>query len=174
VATPADPAADVVALARERLAAELDIPTQEVEPVLAESVEWSDASLGCPEPGEAYAQVITPGYRIVLRVGEREYELHTDRSAQSVVLCQREQEEGAAPAVEHLAAEVGLSESEVEVLSVQRVEWPDTSLGCPEQGRSYARVVTPGYSVILRALGQTYEVHTDREGLLAAICEPGS
>lgn len=28
----------------------------------AEFVEWSDGSLGCPEPGMLYPQVVTPGY----------------------------------------------------------------------------------------------------------------
>jgi hypothetical protein len=90
IATPADPAAAAVAAARQHLASELDIPTQQVQPVRAESVQWSDASLGCPEPGKAYAQVITPGYRIVLRVGEGEYELHSDRAGAIVVMCEPE------------------------------------------------------------------------------------
>jgi hypothetical protein len=30
----------------------------------AEFVEWPDGSLGCPEPGMLYPQVITPGYRV--------------------------------------------------------------------------------------------------------------
>jgi len=51
-------------------------------------VEWSDASLGCPKPGFAYAQVITPGYRIVLTAGQQQYEYHTDKS-RAVVLCER-------------------------------------------------------------------------------------
>jgi hypothetical protein len=90
ISIPSGPAGDVVAAAREYLADQLDIPTQEVEPVLVEPAEWSDASLGCPEPGKAYAQVITPGYRIVLRVGEREYELHSDREGLIVVICEPE------------------------------------------------------------------------------------
>jgi hypothetical protein len=77
----------VVAASRAHLARELDVPTQEVKPVRAESVEWPDASLGCPEAGKAYAQVITPGYRVVLRVGEREYELHTDQAGGIIVMC---------------------------------------------------------------------------------------
>jgi hypothetical protein len=88
LATPSDPEVDVVIAARQYLANELGIPSQEVEPVRLEPAEWSDASLGCPEPGRAYAQVVTPGYLIVLRVGEKEYELHTDRSAQGVVICE--------------------------------------------------------------------------------------
>ena len=33
-----------------------------------ENVEWRDSSLGCPQPGMMYAQVVTPGFRIVLRL----------------------------------------------------------------------------------------------------------
>jgi hypothetical protein len=172
IATPSDPVADVVAAASEYLAGELGISSQDVEPVLLEPVEWPDTSLGCPEPGKAYAQVITPGYRIVLRVGKKEIELHTDQSAQGAVICERTLEEGSRPAAEYLAAELGISAEEIDVLSVARYEWPDTGLGCPEPERSYAQVVTPGYSVILRARDVEYEVHTDLEGRVAVICEP--
>ncbi len=33
----------------------------------AEPVTWPDSSLGCPQPGIQYLQVLTPGYRIELR-----------------------------------------------------------------------------------------------------------
>ena len=46
---------------------------------------WPDASLGCPEPDQTYAQVITDGYRIVLAAGGQQYAYHTDRAR--VVLC---------------------------------------------------------------------------------------
>ena len=39
--------------------------------VRAEQVIWSDGSLGCPEPGHMYIQVLTPGYWIQL-AGRRE------------------------------------------------------------------------------------------------------
>lgn len=55
-----------------------------------EAVDWPDTSLGCPEPGKVYAQVVTPGYKIVVRVGETEYEYHTDRAG-NFVLCVRGQ-----------------------------------------------------------------------------------
>ena len=38
--------------------------------------EFRDTSLGVPEPGKSYAQVITPGYIVVLRVGGKKYEYH--------------------------------------------------------------------------------------------------
>lgn len=50
----------------------------EVTLVSAEHTKWPDASLGNPQPGMAYAQVITPGYKIVLASGGANYEYHTD------------------------------------------------------------------------------------------------
>jgi hypothetical protein len=38
--------------------------------------EWPDSSLGCPKPGTFYAQVLTPGYKIKLRAGDRVLEYH--------------------------------------------------------------------------------------------------
>jgi hypothetical protein len=61
-------------------------PDAEVTVTEVREVEWPDASLGCPQPGMVYAQVITPGYVVVLEVEGQEYEYHTD-SAQRAVLC---------------------------------------------------------------------------------------
>ena len=67
------------------------LPDQ-IEVVSIEAVEWRDASLGCPQPGYMYAQVITPGYLIVLQADNQTYEYHTD-SKSNVVLCQNNQTE---------------------------------------------------------------------------------
>lgn len=40
---------------------------------------WPDASLGCPQPGALYAQILTPGYLIELRTGTRVLEYHAAR-----------------------------------------------------------------------------------------------
>ena len=37
-----------------------------IEVIRAEAVEWSDGSLGCPEPGMLYTQAIEPGYQVIL------------------------------------------------------------------------------------------------------------
>ena len=42
--------------------------------VLAESVTWSDSSLGCPEPDGVYLQVLTPGIRVVFNREGQEYD----------------------------------------------------------------------------------------------------
>jgi len=55
---------------------------------LLETVEWRDSSLGCPEPGRMYLQVITPGYRIVLRAGGKLYEYHAAQGQNRAILCE--------------------------------------------------------------------------------------
>jgi len=87
VATPSEAMAQVGAVAKEHLARELDTSTEVVEILAIEPTEWSDASLGCPEPGKMYAQVITPGYRILVEVGGEEFEVHMDREGQNAVIC---------------------------------------------------------------------------------------
>lgn len=38
--------------------------------VRAQAFAWPDGSLGCPEPGQVYPQVITPGYHVELEVAD--------------------------------------------------------------------------------------------------------
>ena len=73
-------------------------------------------------------------------------------------------------AKEDLARRLELSVSEISVISVEAVDWPDTSLGCPEPGMMYAQVITPGYLIVLDAKGQTCEYHSD-EGQLVVLCQ---
>lgn len=79
--------ADAVRLAKEDLARRLDVSPEDVQVVSIEAVQWPDTSLGCPQPGMMYAQVITPGFRVLLEAEGETYQYHTDRAAR-VVLCQ--------------------------------------------------------------------------------------
>ena len=55
--------------------------------------------------------------------------------------------------------------SDADVTSVEAVEWPDSSLGVPEQGKMYAQVITPGHRVMIRIPGgEILEVHTSATG----------
>jgi hypothetical protein len=64
---------------KEDLASRLAIPTEKVSFTEITEVEWSDSSLGCPQPGMDYLQVITPGYRIVLEVNDQSHEYHSNK-----------------------------------------------------------------------------------------------
>ncbi len=48
--------------------------------VREEAVVWPDGSLGCPEPGMAYLQVLIEGYWIVAQVGDVSYDYRVDSS----------------------------------------------------------------------------------------------
>jgi hypothetical protein len=67
-------------------ATRLNVPEETVEIVAVEQETWSDTSLDCPQPGEIYAQVLTDGYLVVVAVGNRELEYHTDLNNR-FVLC---------------------------------------------------------------------------------------
>ncbi len=77
-----------VAWARQDLASRLSASEEAIALVSIEAVEWRDSSLGCPQPGQMYLQVITPGYRFVLRANGAAYEYHSARGADQAVLCE--------------------------------------------------------------------------------------
>ena len=80
-------AEEVVELAKAELAKRRVIDKDKIAVVGVESVDWPDTSLGCPEPGMMYAQVITPGYKILLSYAEEIYEYRSDQNDR-VVYCQ--------------------------------------------------------------------------------------
>ncbi len=65
-------------------------------------------------------------------------------------------------AVTVLAEDLGIEADDIEVVSIEAVQWNDSSLGCPKPGQAYLMVITPGFRVILEADGERYEYHTDQ------------
>jgi hypothetical protein len=61
-----------------------------------------------------------------------------------------------------LAQRLAISASDIAVLEATGVTWPDSSLGCPQEGMAYMQVLTPGYLIRLSAGGQAYEYHASR------------
>jgi hypothetical protein len=72
------PPAALVRAIQEDAARRAGIPIANVQVVQAAARTWPDGGLGCPRPGEVYIQVITPGYLMVLRAGNRTFEYHSD------------------------------------------------------------------------------------------------
>ena len=86
--TPADPGLqNLIKKAKEDLAQRLSISMAQINLVEMTEVEWSDSSLGCPQPGMDYLQVITPGYLILLEANAQTYEYHSNRDTY-FVLCE--------------------------------------------------------------------------------------
>lgn len=83
----ADPATELpvaAVRAREELAAELGVDLETVQVLSFEQEEWPDSCLGMAGPDEMCLQVITPGWRILLSANGETYEVHTDRTGDSV------------------------------------------------------------------------------------------
>ena len=64
--------------AKADLAERSSIPASEIKAIETKEVFWPDASLGCPQPDIAYAQIPTPGYLIMLVYSGNEFEYHAD------------------------------------------------------------------------------------------------
>ena len=175
-------------LAISNLAQRLKLDSQLVTVIEAQPVTWPDASLGCPQPGMMYTQNTTPGMRVILAAAGKQYEYHTDTS-HSVVLCKKDdistvvspstpiilgEETILTPvsgnltslvdkAKEDLARRLEITPDEIEVMHIEKAEWPDTSLGCAEPGLARRPVAIPGYRIILSANGREYVYHTNNE-----------
>ena len=76
---PLDEYMDLYFLAREDLAERFDFNPLTIKISDVEKVEWSDSSLGNPEPGMLYSQVITPGTRLVLESDGATFTYHTSQ-----------------------------------------------------------------------------------------------
>lgn len=160
------------------LAERIGVAENEVMVAGFEEVTWPDASLGHPQPGEVYAQVQTPGYRVTLEARGERYVYHTD-SGTRVIAVTAQYAPGVdrevpdlltitALAKEHLAAAQGIDPEEVFLASIQEETWPDASLGRPQPGESYAQVETPGHVLLLEYEGGVEAYHADLTGRIVA------
>jgi hypothetical protein len=70
------------------LAVRLSIDASTIETISASSVTWPDGSLGCPQPGMNYTQVLVDGTKIELAVDGTAYSYHSGGS-RSPFLCQK-------------------------------------------------------------------------------------
>jgi hypothetical protein len=73
-------------IALQDLAAELAADSGSITVVSAQAVEWPDSCLGITREGVVCAQVITPGFRIILASGGNQYEYHTDNGTRAVLV----------------------------------------------------------------------------------------
>jgi hypothetical protein len=75
----------VVEIAIRDLSRRLSVDPAQIVVKSSQAVSWPDTALGCPQPGMMYAQVITPGHKLVLTIGGKDYTYHTSKS--QAVLC---------------------------------------------------------------------------------------
>ncbi len=79
-------AAVAVDAARQAAITHLGVTPDQLQVSQIEAQQWPDSSLGCPQPGQLYSQIITPGFLVMITSGPHQLEYHTDMRSR-VVLC---------------------------------------------------------------------------------------
>ncbi len=75
-------------------------------------------------------------------------------------------------ATQALAKKLKVKTTEIRMVHVTSMNWPDSSLGCPVEGMHYMQVITPGYKVTLQHAQRAYHVHTAKGR--AIVCDAGT
>ncbi len=169
----------LVDLAKKDLAEKSKTPIADIQVAGVTPVEWTDTSLGYPEPDTVYAPVTTRGYVIMLMVEGKLYEYHSDHirivppqgylKEPEVIQTANITEESSKVvdlAKKDLAGRLKIPEANIQVSEIISTDWPDTSLGYPERGMMYAQVISPGFEIILSVDNKTYEYHSDYERIV--------
>jgi hypothetical protein len=62
-------------------------------------------------------------------------------------------------AIDDLVERTGADRAAIEVVSVDEVDWPNGSIGCPQPGMSYTQAIVNGTKIVLRYDGFEYDYH---------------
>ncbi len=162
----------IAQLAIDALATEIGLPKDQILVDTVRAVDWRDSSLGCPKPGMAYLDVITPGHKVTLRANGQIYVVHEAKN--KAFVCNAGKALGGITATHELvfakpllaarkdlAARLGVPERDIRFLASEGHTWNDDSLDCPEPGRQYAQVKTAGWKLTFGYKDRVYTYHTD-------------
>ena len=78
----------IVSAVREDLARRSGATPDSIHLASARAVRWNDGSMGCPQPGQSYMQVIVDGFQVILEAQGRSYDYRTN-SRGGFVLCEK-------------------------------------------------------------------------------------
>jgi len=162
--------------ARQLLARDLVVEFDDTEVISREPHTWPDSSLGCGQPGDMAAQVITSGYAMVIKTSHGNYRVHaTDKYA---VVCgpATQWRNASGPranmplrninlqierARTDLSQKLSASDADIKTVGFVADEWADSSMGCPAANESITSQVTKGYRITLEYQARAYTYHTD-------------
>jgi hypothetical protein len=153
-----------------------DVNPEDIRLLSLDAFTWQDSSWGCPSRADAGPtdNGETPGYRLVYGIGQRVTVYHTDRRT-GFFVCDDpawllvEGEPIPLDPIEASMVELstrdaarylGVTEEDVQLVSLIMVDWPDSSMGCPKPNADYADVLTPGYRMTFRSGAETLIYHT--------------
>lgn len=129
-------------LARQSVALALGIAPDATRVISSIPRDFSDASLGCPQPGTAYAQVITPGFQVLVEADGRRFDVRVAGSTGRICyrrkalapadLGQASPRKLAEAARDDLASRLGLPPDSVTFTGLRRVKPGEVLPGCGE------------------------------------------
>lgn len=167
-----DQQSTVASLAIDALAADLKIAKGGILVDTIRAVDWPNSSIGCPKPGVAYLDVITPGHKITLRAGGQIYVAH-EAKGRAFICHQSKALGGVTPQLElvfgqqmlvaqkDLAARLGVATTEIRAVSGEERAWESAALDCPEPDVTYPAVKVAGWVLTLRHGKRDFTYHTD-------------
>lgn len=146
------------------LAAQSGIAPEDIQVVGSEPVIWKNSCLEIPGMENCTAMEIA-GFRIMLQSGSQLYEIHSDYEAINIQIAGNTVSSNAAlqAVVELLTQQTNVAINEIQIISVEPVDWQDTCLGFENNGIC-AQVITPGFRIIVNVQGKEIEFHTDISG----------
>lgn len=169
-------------LAVDVLAKDLKLSKDKIRVDTVRDIEWNDSSVGCPKPGQAYMQVITPGHKITLRVGKKFYFVHEAKGRAFV--CKTAASKPGLPrnvqiawgkmafeAQRDLAKRLSVDPKVVRIAGARKKTFEDSSLGCPERGeKAEKKGQVEGYVITILHGKRPYKYHTDLKRVF--VCPP--
>ncbi|MEO8445358.1 MAG: hypothetical protein ABI567_10180 [Gammaproteobacteria bacterium] len=164
------------AVARQAVAEMLGIEPTAVRVISSEPRDFPDGSLGCPQPGMAYAQVITPGFEVLVEADARRYDVRVAGTRGRI--CHRRKagadrragdgpppRELAETARLDLALRLGIAPAAVTVTGLRQLGPGDTLPGCGIVCAPGTPEAACGVAVQLRAAEQEFGYRADRDGV---------
>ena len=174
---------DVITEAVDALSVRLDtsLTLADLDRYYFEDRTFDSAALGCPQPGQVYAEVLTDGYQFLLTYNNTTYEYHVS-DAGDVAFCESYVAATATPASAiPNAVQLAVNDlntrldTDVSFQTLAGFDFEDrtfdsAALGCPQPGETYAQVLTDGYQVLLTYAGFTYDYRVS-DGGVVALCD---
>ena len=158
-AVPGGAASEIPEAILQAVATQLGVDLQQIQVQDFEQVDWPNACLGLAQPDELCAEVITPGYQLILTANGQQYQVHTDLIGVNVRVAG-----GAELSIlEVLAGKLGIDLAQLQIQNFEPVTWPDACLGVPEVDEICAQVQTPGYGGMLVLNGEQFELRMDTD-----------
>jgi len=155
------------AVARQTVANALGIDQTGARVISSEPRDFADASLDCPQPGMAYAQVITPGFRVLVEADGRRFDVRVAGTGGRI--CYRRKPSPDRPAADStrprelgeaarqdLALRLGTSLETITITGLRRLKPGETVPGCGEVCAREAPPSDCGVKVQLRTGEQDF------------------